>query len=368
MKKSELRKIIKENITTILSEESYRSILLDKIKKCKLSEEEKAKLIADLKNPNNFPKIAAKLEKGGSDLKENEGLSDIEDRAYEDGVEAFTMAMQANDFKNKPDTKAYMDGFFQGFRDEAGALGLNEVVSFDDDYNEFMGDVFKYSRNKNNKDRNWEDEIEQLVNQLDISDIEAADFLKSLMIIIKPRLNEQDEPTKADLENDSDLTINATKLGEISQELKTALNAWKKSKGEEKAKHLEDMKRLTKLKKELESSLDENSQYSKSMSDKDIENSKLMSINSKLLLDKGWERAPHWYSGNSYIKNLEGGEHQITLNPNKPNLINTWRFSPTGEIEVDGIIGDFIGGKGRKRQTPLKWFLNDANLNNFKKY
>ena len=44
MKKSALRQLIKENIISILKEDSYKKILLDKINACSLSEEEKLKL------------------------------------------------------------------------------------------------------------------------------------------------------------------------------------------------------------------------------------------------------------------------------------------------------------------------------------
>ncbi len=89
MKKSALRQLIKENIISILKEDSYKKILLDKINACSLSEEEKSKLITDLEDANNIPKVAAKLEAATGSVKESLSNEErIEKAAFDDGWDA----------------------------------------------------------------------------------------------------------------------------------------------------------------------------------------------------------------------------------------------------------------------------------------
>ena len=55
---------------------------------------------------------------------ENIGLADIKEMGYRDGENAFEDIKGR--FRNKPDHKAYREGFFQGFTDNASSYGLNE--------------------------------------------------------------------------------------------------------------------------------------------------------------------------------------------------------------------------------------------------
>jgi hypothetical protein len=68
-------------------------------------------------------------------------------------------------------------------------------------------------------------------------------------------LSEDEEPTSADLKKKDSVTTVGRKLQEITKEMKSTLAKWKKSEGSEKEKHLERLKELTKMKKELESML-----------------------------------------------------------------------------------------------------------------
>ena len=57
---------------------------------------------------------------------ENIGLADIKEMGYDDGEAAFEKIKGR--FRNKPDHKAYREGFFQGFTDNASSYGLNEEI------------------------------------------------------------------------------------------------------------------------------------------------------------------------------------------------------------------------------------------------
>ena len=68
-------------------------------------------------------------------------------------------------------------------------------------------------------------------------------------------VEENEEPTSADLKKKDSVTTIGRKLQEIAKEMKKVLAKYKKSEGSEKEKHLERLKELTKIKKELESAL-----------------------------------------------------------------------------------------------------------------
>ncbi len=65
---------------------------------------------------------------------ENIGLADIEEMGYRDGENAFEKVRGR--FLNKPDHKAYREGFFQGFTDNTNAYGLNEDIDLGHQDNE----------------------------------------------------------------------------------------------------------------------------------------------------------------------------------------------------------------------------------------
>jgi uncharacterized protein (DUF1800 family) len=70
-------------------------------------------------------------------------------------------------------------------------------------------------------------------------------------------MSEDEEPTKAQLKGaskDSVATI-ANKLQQTTKEMKSTVNKWKKSEGEEKQKLRDKLLKLTNIKKELESML-----------------------------------------------------------------------------------------------------------------
>jgi len=78
---------------------------------------------------------------------ENIGLADIEEMGYRDGENAFEKVRGR--FLNKPDHKAYREGFFQGFTDNTNAYGLNEDIDLGHQDNEpgmLKGDLYKIGK------------------------------------------------------------------------------------------------------------------------------------------------------------------------------------------------------------------------------
>ncbi|MDA8959240.1 hypothetical protein N9F64_00415 [bacterium] len=78
---------------------------------------------------------------------ENIGLADIEEMGYRDGENAFEKVRGR--FLNKPDHKAYREGFFQGFTDNTNAYGLNEDIDLGHEDNEpgmLKGDLYKIGK------------------------------------------------------------------------------------------------------------------------------------------------------------------------------------------------------------------------------
>ena len=98
MKKSDLKKYIKENILSSLSENTE-----DEISQTK----DLTAAVQDLKK--------AKDEAGIEEA--NIGLADLEEMGYEAGEKSFDIHFDKSILKNKPDTKSYAKGFVQAIID-----------------------------------------------------------------------------------------------------------------------------------------------------------------------------------------------------------------------------------------------------------
>ena len=106
------------------------------------------------------------------------------------------------------------------------------------------------------------EEILSILSEADPEDIEAQEDLntelektKNLADEVGDALSEQDdEPKVSDLKSDSVASL-AKELGKITREMKTIVNQWKKSEGEEKQDLLNRLKELTAMKKEVETLL-----------------------------------------------------------------------------------------------------------------
>ena len=194
MKKSELNKYIKENILSSLSESTE-----DEIAKTK----ELTQAVQDLES--------AKKEAGIEEA--NIGSADLEEMGYEAGEKSFDMHFDKSILKNRPDTKSYTKGFVQSIIDSAASLTPTEEIP-----------MFKGTR----------------------------DALDSISI----REEEDEEPTKKDIKKTKGLAKAKEELALLTQEMKSLAKKYSKAEGEDKEKLVKTLKAKTKLKKELESILD----------------------------------------------------------------------------------------------------------------
>ena len=145
----------------------------------------------DIKDIEELTKAVADLAKAKEEAglsEENIGLADIEEMGYEAGERAFEEIKGR--FRNQPDHQAYRKGFFQGYIDQAGAYGLNE--------------------------------------------------------------NEDKEPSKADLKATKGLAKAKEELAQLTKQMKSLARDYKEAEGAEKEKIVADLKKKTKLKRELE--------------------------------------------------------------------------------------------------------------------
>jgi len=85
-----------------------------------------------------------------------------------------------------------------------------------------------------------------------------AELEKTIKLKADAGLNEEDdedkEPTKSQLKGDG-IAFLATKLQQTTKEMKSTVNKWKSSEGDEKQKLRDKLLKLTNIKKELESAL-----------------------------------------------------------------------------------------------------------------
>ena len=106
------------------------------------------------------------------------------------------------------------------------------------------------------------EEILEILSEADPADIQAQQDLNTAMDDTIAKKNElgdalseqDDEPKSSDLKSDSVASL-AKELGKITREMKTVVNQWKKSEGEEKQELLNRLKELTAMKKEVEALL-----------------------------------------------------------------------------------------------------------------
>tara|TARA_B110000444_G_C18794365_1_gene574087 strand:+ start:338 stop:856 length:519 start_codon:yes stop_codon:yes gene_type:complete len=147
----------------------------------------------DIENQKELNKELEKTkELVGEETLKNMGTADIEEMGYEEGENIFSRMRG----ESSPDLRAYFGGLKQGFLDSLGSYSLNEDMDDDE------------------------------------ADKAASKGAKK-------------EP----------IGKISKKLGETQKEMKSVLVKFKKAEGGEKEKHLERLKELTKIKKELEKSL-----------------------------------------------------------------------------------------------------------------
>lgn len=80
------------------------------------------------------------------------------------------------------------------------------------------------------------------------------EFIREEIIeILKEEVDDDMEPTTADLTKKDSVATTARKLADVTGEMKSVVKKWKDAEGDEKEALLNRLKELTKIKKELES-------------------------------------------------------------------------------------------------------------------
>ncbi len=101
------------------------------------------------------------------------------------------------------------------------------------------------------------EEIIEILSEQSVEDVEKLNVALEKNIELKKQAGlaeNDDEPKVSDLKSDSVASL-AKELGKITREMKTVVNQWKKSEGEEKVDLLKRLKELTAMKKEVEALL-----------------------------------------------------------------------------------------------------------------
>jgi len=101
------------------------------------------------------------------------------------------------------------------------------------------------------------EEIIEILSEQSVEDVEKLNIALEKNIELKKQAGlteDEDEPKPSDLKSDSVASL-ARELGKITREMKTVVNQWKKSEGEEKVDLLKRLKELTAMKKEVEALL-----------------------------------------------------------------------------------------------------------------
>ena len=224
MKKSDLKKYIKENILSSLSENTE-----DEISQTK----DLTAAVQDLKK--------AKDEAGIEEA--NIGLADLEEMGYEAGEKSFDMHFDKSILKNRPDTKSYAKGFVQAIIDSAGSLRLDES--------------FNSLAKKLDKQKGIDkEEAGKIAGSIAAKKMKGAGKGPTAKQIKRVNEEEDEEPTKKDIKKTKGLAKAKEELALLTQEMKSLAKKYSKAEGEEKEKLVKTLKAKTKLKKELESILD----------------------------------------------------------------------------------------------------------------
>jgi hypothetical protein len=144
-----------------------------------------------------------------------------------------------------------------------------EIDSFLDDYNSTKGKVPRYESIKENVSQEAINKVSRFVTSLaNYYGYSEQDAVYTIMQVLRAHsagfqgLNEEemddeemDKQASSAAQKGDSISKTASKLGEITREMKSVVNQYKKSEEPEKSKHLARLKELTKIKKELEALL-----------------------------------------------------------------------------------------------------------------
>ena len=244
MKKSEFKAYLKEEIFEILSEETAQDI------------EAKTKAQAELNKELEKTKELMK-EKISQDVPTTTGFP--ANFFYGDKVYVFHRILGGKAVYYNPRE----DGDYITFKSR------EEIDSFLDDYNSAKGKVPRYESIKENVSQEAINKVSRFVTSLaNYYGYSEQDAVYTIMQVLRAHgagfqgLNEEemddeemDKQASSAAQKGDSISKTASKLGEITREMKSVVNQYKKSEEPEKSKHLARLKELTKIKKELEALL-----------------------------------------------------------------------------------------------------------------
>ena len=245
MKKSELKNYVRENIISTLSEDTEAEISKTK---------ELTSAIKDLE--------VAKKEAGIEEA--NVGLSDLQDIGYDDGEYAFDMHFNKSQLNNRLDTKYYTRGFVQAITDSAESLRLNEnATPKGEDFTYDYEDIGQFYLEGFGKEHTLNNDQLRMLGKKIVDQLYKGDIGKAYDAVVNPNKNPYDikededkEPSKSDIKKTKGLAKAKEELALLTREMKSLAKKYSKAEGEEKEKLVKILKDKTKLKKELESILD----------------------------------------------------------------------------------------------------------------
>jgi len=246
MKKSELKNYIKENILSSLSESTE-----DEIAKTK----ELTQAVQDLES--------AKKEAGIEEA--NIGLADLEEMGYNAADDFFETKVKQH--LNSPiDFRYYLKGLMQGLSDTANSYGLNEnegrtKMPTQDQVNKFFSLTQNEIHYLNSKPVAGQ---EKTFNDTEVEPWDEYDLSNWNSLVKKAKTKGKSIDENEDEVFNPDAKVKKTKglakakeeLALLTQEMKSLAKKYSKAEGEDKEKLVKTLKAKTKLKKELESILD----------------------------------------------------------------------------------------------------------------
>ena len=233
MKKSDLKKYIRENIISTLSED----------------------IAADTKALEDYE---AKLD----DVIKKKQEAGIEEQVDKFNVDVF--GYKTKYYKVCPGAKAFMDKVMNGAYGDMSQK-QNEVIRIAK-----LHDLLFIRELRALKDPNYAmsvipqaeyiaEEIKDNVHFLGIpvADVDYVDNHVEIIRDAAKKINEEeDEPSDSEIRKNKSLAKTAEELAKIQSDMRSLARKYSKAEGEEKEKLLKTLKEKTKLKKELESILD----------------------------------------------------------------------------------------------------------------
>jgi len=87
-----------------------------------------------------------------------------------------------------------------------------------------------------------------------------------------------------------------------------------------------------------------------------------------LLKENGWIDDPVHYHGYLIKVDSKGRKHQIQVDNKRTHLITCHRITEPNASFPDGMIGDFVGGKGPNRAVAAKTFAKPGYIDTIPSY